>query len=826
MTTSPVIKLTCGTRTLDLNSGRYRVDDDFVPPPYAMTPLVSTGTSANKSGGTLVDTKPNDRAWAFGVHISGSSDAEVRRAVADLQMFLSLAGDESTPLYLEHKQNSDTPEPLWGNYGANIKYEILTGTARVSDLWAVSDLRARGLPACQVDLLVKPHAVGLRQRLGSAMGGIIEDVYGASDKISRGLIVPEATTNLFTNPVFGNATYSTNWTVGSNLTASQNTGEKFVLPGCVNSMRVYARNTTNNTVTESLTLAASSHTITAYVMLPDLTAPTSTQLQIYYNSAAQTTTYEAVGNNGLYRCYATVTGTGGALATGVVIKNKYTVYLLGMQAEAKAYPTPLCYGDLLGHSWSSTAHASTSARAVARVRVPIADDTYFRSGGSFTITVKMGVPNTHPNDMRLWFIDTSGALLDYQASSDKFRFYDGANIATSTAQTFSAGAIYTLHCTWGASGLALYVNGAADGSNATFTPATTGSHYYLGVDSTPGSNTLATIMDFRTFDRQLTATEVANDYANVSQLTADNQRVGCIPWLWTKDGDDIVDNCDDATRDNWAVCGGVPGSAEAITRWKMTESNAADLILSNFATDYQNFARPDTGGMCFFYDAGGTAGAATDSNTDYKLTSVTTVAATLIGSGGIFTSGAAFQRAMSELFEREFFVLCRLYDEGSNFQGLNLQVQYGSSGATLDYPVWAITTTAANRLYLSQYGVTFPSVKNRDLVTFDYILRLQGRRTTGTANIRLDWAMAIPRPFFVVTNPGTVTVLVIEDNKGTWLSGTTRSSPIASSGDIVNLNPEKSNTIISVMGSSSVDPVITWTNTFTRIDITPRYMLL
>ena len=61
MTTSLVIKLTCGTRTLDLNSGRYRVDDDFVPPPYAMTPLISTGTSANKSGGTLCGASPASR---------------------------------------------------------------------------------------------------------------------------------------------------------------------------------------------------------------------------------------------------------------------------------------------------------------------------------------------------------------------------------------------------------------------------------------------------------------------------------------------------------------------------------------------------------------------------------------------------------------------------------------------------------------------------------------------------------------------------------------------------------------------------------------------
>lgn len=823
MTTSLVIKLTCGTRSLDLTTGRYRVDDDFAPPPYAMTPLISTGTSANKSGGTLVDTKPNDRAWAFGVHISGSSDAEVRRAVADLQMFLSLAGDESTPLYLEHKQNSDTPEPLWGNYGANIKYEILTGTARTSDLWSVSDLRARGLPACQVNLLIKPHAVGLRQRLGSAMGRIVEDVYGAADGVSKGLHISPSITNKMTNPVFGASTWNTGWTADASLTASQNTDTRFVLPGAVNSAKLFARSTGQEWYQSINAGNTNTHTFVAIVCLPDLGTPSSSDCELFY-STTLTTTFVNLGN-GYWRLTATAAGINAATNTGVQVKNGRAIYLcyFGMIEGNNGINYQPIWGDHLGCAWSGTAHASTSTSTAGRWRQAVTAETFDYQQGALRIVWTPPMIYSSFASANYYLFDAGSFIVFFDATNDVFTFYDGTNSA-SIATTFAADTPIVIHCVWGPSGKLIYINGVS--ATKTYTPPAAASYFYLGSSSTPSLWAGGVFGDLTVWGVALTATQIANDYANVAQLTADGQRVGCIPWLWTKDGDDIVDNCDDATRDNWAVCGGVPGSAEAITRWQMTESNAADLILSNFATDYQNFARPDTGGMCFFYDAGGTAGAATDSNTDYKLTSVTTVAATLIGSGGIFTSGAAFQRAMSELFEREFFVLCRLYDEGSNFQGLNLQVQYGSSGATLDYPVWAITTTAANRLYLSQYGVTFPSVKNRDIVTFDYILRLQGRRTTGTANIRLDWAMAIPRPFFVVTNPGTVTVLVIEDNKGTWLSGTTRSSPIASSGDIVNLNPEKSNTIISVMGSSSVDPVITWTNTFTRIDITPRYMLL
>ena len=42
------------------------------------------------------------------------------------------------------------------------------------------------------------------------------------------------------------------------------------------------------------------------------------------------------------------------------------VYVDGAQIEAKAYPTPYCDGSLgAGHSWSGTAHASTSSRTLA-----------------------------------------------------------------------------------------------------------------------------------------------------------------------------------------------------------------------------------------------------------------------------------------------------------------------------------------------------------------------------------------------------------------------------------------------------------------------------
>jgi len=819
--TTPIARLIKGTRTLDLQSGRYGLRTDFNPPPYLAAPLFAEGTSANRNGAIKVDETPVNRTFKFTVNITGNSNAEIRRGIADIQSFLAQAGDESEPLYFAFSPNSDTPEPLWGNFGAWLRYEVVDGTVAVDD-YLVGARISTDIDA-QVTLTVKPHALGKRQRLASAMGRIAEDVYGASDGISRGLHVPPSLTNKMTNPVFGSSTYSTGWTADASLTASQNTDERFVLPGAINSARLISRSTGQEWYQSINAGNTNTHSFIAYIMLPDLGTPSSSDCELYYN-ATLTTTFTNLGN-GLWRLTATAAGINAATNTGIQVKNGREIYLLyyGMIEGSHGLNFMPIWGDNLGCAWSGTAHASTSTSTTGRVRVAVASDTFDYQQGAVRIVWTPPLAYSDYPSANYQLFDAGSMFLYFDATNDYFAFYDGTNLVTVNT-TFAANTPIVIHGVWGPSGLLLYINGT--GASGTYTMPAAGSYFYIASSETPGAHTGGVYGDFAVFGRALTATEVANDYANVAQLTADNQRVGCIPWLWTKDGDDVVDNCDDSTRDNWAVCGGVPGSAEAITRWQMTESNTADLILSNLFTSYGNFARPAAlDGNGIYYDAGGTAGAGTDSNSDYKLTSVTTTYAVLLGSGGIFTSGNSFQRVMREFFNREFFVVCRLYDEGSNFTGLRLTTQYGSSSATTQYPTWPITTTNANRLYLSQYGIVFPKIDNRDILSFDFILTLSGVRSTGTANIRLDWAMAIPKPFFVATNPGITNILTIEGEFGVW-SSSGINNPTSVIGEAVNLMPEKANMIISIMGSSSVDPVIAWTNTFTRVDITPRYQLL
>lgn len=603
--TSPVWKLTKGTRTLDLTSGRYRVSTDAVPPPIATAPQFAEGTSANRAGASLATTTPRNRQWVFGMHVYGSSDAEITRGIADLSAFLALAGDESEPLYIEFKPNSDTPEPLWGNYGANYKYEIVYGAAAIGNQYGIAPLRAKAIPNCIVSLIVKPFANGKFQRAGSAMGGIVEDVIGATDKQSRGLLFALAATNYFTNPVNGSATWNTNWSAGTSLTTSQNTDERFVLFG-LNSAKIVSRGSSNNNWTQSLTLAAATYALSCYAKRPDSAAVSSADMQLFYNNSGPlTTTFTSVGD-GWYRCTASFTGVASAQATGAIVAIGRCVYLTGFDVEDGPNVTPFFYGDMIGCSWSGSAHASTSARTAARVRLPIGDDTISLGQGSVRVVWRAYFPNTFGSNMFLWSCASTGLRAYYQASDDKFYLTDGTNTISTAAQTFSAGDIITLHFTWGPSGLVIYKNGASAASGGTYSPPSApGSYLYIGTDDSSAQQGYGPFMDLATWDVALTSTQASDDYTNIAQLIADGQSVGTIPWFWTKDGDDVIDDHDDADQDNWGVSGGIPGSDPADTDYRVAISAGGEyLFLGHHTDDYLDWL---TNTSRFYIEGSGTA---------------------------------------------------------------------------------------------------------------------------------------------------------------------------------------------------------------------------
>lgn len=843
MTTNWTVKLTQGNRELDLNTGRYQPDLGFVPPSVALTPLVATGTSANRyGGGDKVGERATDRIWEMTIRARGTTDAEVARAGADLASFLSLAStDPINPLYLEIRQNSDVGfDPLWGNYGTVKKFEIIHASPPATGRqYARGDLRAtRGM--YRTRLMLKPYAVGQEQILASATGGILEDTLGWKDGFSRGLKVLRATTNLFLNPIFGHGTWNNGWTNAASITDTENTDKRFVLFG-TSSAKLVCNGASNRSFTESIDVGdTNTYEISCYAKLQDGGVISTTQINLFYGATGITAVFTAIGDDGFYRITGSVTGVAASRATGVILSDGYTVYVDGFQIEQRGLATALSHGDLMGNAWTGTPHASTSARTVSRARLKVSD-TMGEAEGSFRAVWKADKNSADLGaNIVIFEEDTGEVSLFWNQSNDKWTFTDGTNTAESAASSWVVGDVFIFHATYDpTNGLNLYIEGAIDGTDATYTIPTLGTYLYIGSTDAVNQHCDGTLMDFATFDRAMTAAEVLADYTNIVQLTDDNQRVGTIPWLWTKDGDNVVDNCLDsagstgAPHNNYSVMGGVPGSANAITKFRLQLTGGAPAALA-FTTlisrlDVDEYFDPD--GQIFQDYSGAAASDVTYCGGDYEIEAVDT---DVSFPTAVTLNNSIFDR---HLTDKEFECYTRIHDAGANLS-LAWRVGYGLN-ADVAIPYRPISTTTTDKLYGNE---KIKMLSGLDLFSSDNLnptvqwQPLVKRTTGGPDNVRFDFAMLMARPLmrirlspglfdgsnnpdsYLITGQRGVVFVESSDN----IDDTARIE-----GDIVELVPEKINIMMSALTDGiDDDHVNTHTLTYTAVNVTPRYQVL
>ena len=208
--------------------------------------------------------------------------------------------------------------------------------------------------------------------------------------------------------------------------------------------------------------------------------------------------------------------------------------------EEIVYPTTPGHGDMMGWSWSGTAHASTSTRTAGRVR--ISTDYLNVAEGTIAAVIKTKISSADfGSELPTIFEEDTGELrFLYNGTITDWTFTDGTNTATSSDETFDVNETIVLHVTWGADGLFIYKNGSQIATNATYTPFTMGPYVYIGTSDSPGRHNNATMLDFRSYATAATAAEVLADYTNIAAIIADGERVGNIPWLWTNDGKTLL----------------------------------------------------------------------------------------------------------------------------------------------------------------------------------------------------------------------------------------------------------------------------------------------
>lgn len=819
-----------GTKVLWLD-GRERLGlrPDFVPPTTLIEPVVAGGTSANRYGGSeLVGRRAANYDFPFTVQALGASNAECERAIQDLDLFLQAAGDKWEPTYFEWWPDSAVAfEPIWGQFGAFLRLEVVHGSARKLPGYGTASTKERVIQAT-VALQTRPHALGQRQLLATAGGGILQDRIGLTDGASRGVIVPEATTNKMTNPIFGHSTWNNGWTADADLIVSQNTNPEFLLPGTTSSAKITSRNT-GQEFYQFINLGnTNNHAFSCYVKLPDGGVVSSTQVELFYFLGTVTTTYRHVGN-GVYLLTGNSTGSASSRNTGIQVKNGYTIYLLGYQVEEKDYVTPLCWGDLMGHAWTGTAHASTSTRTAAELSIPATPKTYNHGNGTIRVVWRPSRASTAGGDSILFAGDTGGLVLQYDTAPGRFELQDFANDANSANMAFAAYDTFVFHAVWdGGAALKLYINGAlAATGGAAYTPTSVlPANINIGSTNVPNTHANGTFMDFAIYDRAMTAAEALADYNNIAQVVNDGQQLMPIPGFWTKDADNVTDNCDDSSRDNWGVAFGIPGSAPAVTEFDLTRSfnSTNETVISNIVCD--EFLSPD---RTVLFDLSGTANA-NSSGGAYESQAIGGVPCTFYGS-------SLEDREYLILAGKEVYCLTRAgVTIGAHEFSIGFRFGIGSSAAIISNFRDLIMITGAGattfRLYRSS-PLVLPTAERLFLDSLDLTDALQRYQIsigdTALITCNVDYFAFLPRPLMVLsprhaTGSGTQSILVQGRRAIAYVSGTPEAI-CDLRGDAIELVPGQLNILVSLHGDSSINPDVTYTMTYNQVHVTPRWVV-
>lgn len=806
-----IAQLIKGSKKIDLASGRYKLALDFNPPLVSENVWTAAGTSANAYGGqSFVGRAGINQEFEFGVHVSGGSAMEIQRAINDINMFLRQAGDEADPVYLKFRSSADVSyEPKWGQ--GSRYYEVISGGASYGDMFGWGTLQARSVPNCRVRLTVKPYALGQKQRLGFAIGSVMEDYVGRTDGTSRGLIVPSGRKNYVTNPIFANATYDTGWTAQADLTAAQNTDGQFVLFGN-NSVRLSRTGASADNLFYSVVsaTATTTHTGSFYVKRPDGGAVATAHCEVKYAGSVQTTTYESVGD-GWYRVQASFSAVAGSATFGVTVNSPYTVYVDGFQFEESAFPTALFYGDLPGCAWGGTEHASFTAVVTARCYVP-AVDCISPAQGTLVVAWRAPAASTALTACYLLFDSQSGMRIRF--ASDTWGFTDGVNLSDSATTSFAQGDKIIFHACYGPDGSALYRNGVSIGSNATFTVPATGGNMYIGSSDVDTQYSDGTFMDVTTFDRKMTAGEVALDYANRYQVIADDQPSGRIPWLWTPDGDGTFDKYVDTDHENYGIAGGIAGNVAAKTTWKLTPSTIAPLTIN--VNPSPVVYKPSS----MFLDLGATTDVAVAGAVGGYVESIS------VSDIGGLTSSITFPATTNlvPFFDKPLYLYTSLYDEGGTSIWGRAILEVNGSSMMSNYMGMACSTVLKDFVVGPiQYPKQFFKL---DYASGGFTAYGYFKRSSGTANMEIDYLQALwGKVAYLYLIAGDY-VLIEGRRASTASTGDLFYKNVQLTGDILDLEPNQYNHIVILNGHNhGGNSEISYVVTATSIYVTPRWMI-
>lgn len=349
-------------------------------------------------------------------------------------------------------------------------------------------------------------------------GGVI----GRPGKFGKAVQVAEATTNLIVNPIFEN-NVTDGWSFGSGTGGirSRDTTEKWIgsasckIVAGSGQTRIYSIIVIPNG--ESVTFHArmkqgASATNKAFIQLYDIT-----------NGSYKNPVYATLYDEWEFLTFTWLNDTGVDATCWFILGNFFfdsttPIWVDAIQVELKSYSTPLCHGGMGdGHSWSGTAHNSTSSRTATGLK-------YEREGnikpdeGSISFWAWTPLPWTELGNRRAQLLrhnHTRGYYLFGDTYDGGLSFYmGGAGSGLTMNDTLWDAGWHHIVAMWSESDdiRALYLDGSLLDSDPYKAPVESTGGLEVGYDSSNGRQWNGYIDDFAILDRALTADEVRAIY--------------------------------------------------------------------------------------------------------------------------------------------------------------------------------------------------------------------------------------------------------------------------------------------------------------------------
>jgi hypothetical protein len=793
-----------GSRTLTIDGlTTYFLGQEFTPPGIRAEYSTGGGTSANRSGGMeKFGTKYDNREWNFAIQVRGTNEAGIVQAVRQL---VSIIEDESEePLYFYYKGNT-LPEPSWGQFGASLKYTVVSGQCQVAPGYMVGDVRSSQVTVL-LALNIKPYAEGKRVHIGPAYGGVGMYAPGSPHEANGGVVVGYAGTCVLADP-----TGYTNFTASGNAGIAKIHKNDCVVYGMPNATRYKTAGV--GTILCTFTTQAASY---RYVGICKASESKSPLWIPTYNGTTLTIGTVDLGN-GFYKLTSNpITAPSGAgtikfANTSSTVGYDQIMSYQGVLSSSTNYSSSPFHGDFIGGSWNGARYNSTSIMTYGYCFVPRDNDqltgavAVVHRSGTMPTNLFMGHPSllndylalrqTNGTLMIFHGVGTSRVALADPADGETRRYIVSYNQGTSVA----------------------YVNGTAIGTAIGF------------LDNFPSSFELSEGGDgdtrgFTLYDTELSGAQVTALDAALSAAASQSGPIDIPPFFWTKDGDGILKNALDTvggTINNYGVLAGIPGN-----HWAKAELSISQgvQIANTYSLNHSPFFTPPK----YFVDDESGAAMGSASGGSIGQFSVGT-AHTLIGSVNISDPTMIRDYVMG----RDWYALTRL--AGSAAAGtlygyvrveISGQAYIGSAFPTTiphgtAYASWRVAPVNVPRMNYA-YDNPFDPIYSCNMLLYVY--------NTGTAGILVDYTQFLPSPMTVIVGGAADTAAIIRDNDGmtgTASTGVTHIhyAPTFDGRRTLDVRPNEYNNFVWHVGENGSADNVTTAGTLDWY-ITPRWGIL